>query len=123
ANAGMADRAVEAIDLRAGALHAASKASDAAAVWKSALEKFPAHRRYREMEAKVKDAAGLSADARDRAELSAWYERAVGSCARGDLGRAAEQFIAFRERTEGLYGVRRTIYELDRACGGDSELL
>ena len=115
--AGQPERAVDAIDVKARGLLAIGRTEDAAGVWKDALQRFPASRRYRELEGRVKDALGLSAQAQLRAEDGRWYERTLKSCKQDELERAAPHFGKQRATAEGLYGWRRTVTELDRACG------
>ena len=119
---GQPDRGLDSVDTKARGLLAVGRTEDAAAAWKEGLQRFPASRRYRELEARVKDTLGLSAQSKQRLEDARWYERTIKSCRQDELERAAPYFGKQRATTEGLFGWRRTVIELDRACGANPGL-
>lgn len=111
------EQAVEALDLKARGLLIAGRNNEAADTWRSALERFPASRRYRELEGRVKDAAGLTPSSKQRLEDQQWFDRARSACRQDELQRAGPYFGKQRAVTEGLNGWRRTVAELEQTCG------
>ena len=71
--------------------------------WKDALGKFPASPRYRTLEGRVKDATGLTAASKQRAEDLRWFERSRRECKQDDLERAGPFFGKQRGAAEGLH--------------------
>ena len=120
--AGQPDRAVDAVDLKAKGLLAVGRIEDATAAWKGALQRWPAGRRYRELEPKVKDALGLTAAAKQRLEDARWYDRVRKECRQDELERAGPHFGKQRAAAEGLHGWRRTVADLSQACGSNPGL-
>ncbi len=109
--------ALDALDLKARGLLVAGRNNEAADAWRAALERFPASRRYRELEGRVKDAAGLTAASKQRLEDQQWFDRARTACRQDELQRAGPYFGKQRSAVEGLNGWRRTVAELEQTCG------
>lgn len=116
------EEAVKAIDLKARGLLAVGRTVEASAAWTSALERFPGSRHYKEIEARVKDLAGLTAASKQRSEDYRWYERVRSACRQDELERAGPHFGKQRAAGEGLQGWRRTVTELTQSCGSNPGL-
>jgi hypothetical protein len=105
------DRMVEAIDAHAEALVALGRKEEAIAQWQRVLDGFPTHPRYKEVEKKIEDLLGVSAEAGQ-------FAAAVKGCT-NELWTLMPAAMARARRADGLKGVRRQIDQIAAACKGN----
>jgi TolB-like protein len=104
------DRMVEAIDAHAEVLVALGRKEEAIAQWQRVLDGYPTHARYKEVEKKVEDLLGVSAEAGQ-------FSAALKGCT-NDLWTLVPGAMARARRASGLHGVRKQIDQIAAACQG-----
>jgi TolB-like protein len=106
------DRLVEAIDVHAEALVALGRKEEAIAQWQRVLDGFPTHPRYKEVEKKIEDLLGVSAEAGQ-------FAAAVKACS-NELWTLMPAGMSRAWRVGGAKGVRKQIDQLAAACQGSA---
>jgi TolB-like protein len=104
------DRMVEAIDAHAEALVALGRKEEAIAQWQRVLDGYPTHPRYKEVEKRIEDLLGVSAEAQQ-------FAAAVKACS-NDLWTLMPGGMARACRAGGLKNVRKQIDQIAAACQG-----
>jgi TolB-like protein len=105
------DRMVEAIDAHAEALVAVGRKEEAIAQWQRVLDGYPTHARYKEVEKKIEDLLGVSAEAGQ-------FAAAVKGCS-NELWTLMPAAMSRARRADGLKGVRKQIDQIAAACTGN----
>jgi TolB-like protein len=106
------DKLVEAIDAHAEALVALGRKEEAIAQWQRVLDGYPTHPRYKELEKKIEDLLGVSAEAGQ-------FTAAVKACS-SELWTLMPAAMSRARRADGPKGVRKQIDQIGAACQGNA---